>query len=161
MRLPFIRICALVLPALLLIGCPRQKVERMQPLRDEITAFNAKAEHSDPTVKVQHILVGQGAQFGGRSMADAEARAAEVWNRIKAGDDFDALVKEYTDDSHPGIYTMTLKGASNHPALLFKRTEMVPAFGDTGWRLQVGEVGIAGYHPSKSPYGWHFVKRME
>jgi parvulin-like peptidyl-prolyl isomerase len=38
---------------------------------------------------------------------------------------------------------------------------MVPAFGDAGFPLKVGEIGMADFDPQKSPYGWHIVKRLE
>lgn len=41
------------------------------------------------------------------------------------------------------------------------RGEMVPGFGDTCFSLKVGEVGVAEYHPSNSPFGWHVIKRLK
>jgi len=41
-----------------------------------------------------------------------------------------------------------------------RRDEMVRAFGDCGWRLQAGEMGIAPYDEEASPFGWHIVKRI-
>ena len=38
---------------------------------------------------------------------------------------------------------------------------MVAAFGDTGFPLKVGGIGLAEYHATTSPYGWHIVKRVE
>ena len=38
---------------------------------------------------------------------------------------------------------------------------MVPAFGEVGFSLAPGEIGIAEYDPVKSPYGWHVIKRLE
>lgn len=40
------------------------------------------------------------------------------------------------------------------------RAAMVPAFGDVGFGLEVGEVGIAGYDEKTSPFGWHVIKRL-
>jgi parvulin-like peptidyl-prolyl isomerase len=37
---------------------------------------------------------------------------------------------------------------------------MVPGFGDVGWRLKVGEVGVAPNHSIDSPFGWHIIKRL-
>ena len=41
------------------------------------------------------------------------------------------------------------------------RLVMVPAFGDVGFGLKVGEIGVAEYHPRKSPYGYHIIKRTK
>jgi parvulin-like peptidyl-prolyl isomerase len=44
---------------------------------------------------------------------------------------------------------------------VFPRDKMVGAFGDVGFPLQVGEIGLAEYDPQKSKYGWHIIKRIE
>jgi parvulin-like peptidyl-prolyl isomerase len=38
---------------------------------------------------------------------------------------------------------------------------MVPAFGDVGFQLDAGQVGMASYDRDKSPYGWHIIKRLK
>lgn len=37
---------------------------------------------------------------------------------------------------------------------------MVPAFGDVGFPLKVGEIGVSKYDPQNSPSGWHIIKRL-
>ena len=44
--------------------------------------------------------------------------------------------------------------------MIFQRGSMVPAFGDIGFPLSVGDYGLASYDPDKSPYGWHIIKRL-
>jgi len=74
--------------------------------------------------------------------------------------EFDELVKKYTDDSAPGIYMMANAGVA--PATgEYARNRMVPAFGDAGFPLKVGGIGMAPYDSTKSPYGWHIVKRLK
>ena len=112
-------------------------------------------------VKVQHLLVsfaGRGVGDVSRSQAEAEQLAAELFCRAEAGEDFDTLVKEHTDDSHPGIYGM-VNGAATKG--WYARNRMVSAFGDVGWRLQVGELGVAPFDTSASPFGWHLIRRVE
>ncbi len=59
----------------------------------------------------------------------------------------------------PGIYGMSNRGAS--PARgEYGRDGMVPAFGNVGFVLNVGEVGIADFDRGTSPYGWHVIKRI-
>ena len=41
------------------------------------------------------------------------------------------------------------------------REKMVPGFGDAAFPLKVGDVGIANYDLSASPFGWHIIKRLE
>jgi parvulin-like peptidyl-prolyl isomerase len=38
---------------------------------------------------------------------------------------------------------------------------MVPAFGNVGFALNVGEIGIADFDPQTSPFGWHIIKRLK
>ena len=77
-----------------------------------------------------------------------------------AGEDFDALVKEYTNDSHPGIYTMVNRGVAQPPGVS-KRGDMAVNFGDISFRLDLGEIGMAKFHAELSPFGWHIIKRIE
>ena len=42
-----------------------------------------------------------------------------------------------------------------------ERTGLVPAFGDLGFSLTVGDVGIAAHDAKTSPFGYHIIKRME
>ena len=77
--------------------------------------------------------------------------AAELWKSLQAGDEFLPLIQKHTDDSAPGIYPM--EKAS--------RGRMVAGFGNVGWRLEVGEYGVAPFDPAASPYGWHIIKRLK
>jgi parvulin-like peptidyl-prolyl isomerase len=43
----------------------------------------------------------------------------------------------------------------------YSRTGMVKAFGDVGFSLEVGGVGLAVYDAATSKYGWHIIKRLE
>ena len=41
------------------------------------------------------------------------------------------------------------------------REKMVPAFGNIGFGLEPGEVGIATYDEATSPFGYHVIRRLE
>jgi hypothetical protein len=121
-------------------------------------------------ITVQHILIGfkdsipDPSKNITRSKEEAEALANEILEMAKAEDaDFDALVKKYTDDSHPGIYKMANSSvpANKVPRGVFSRSRMVRAFGDIGFPLQVGGIGLAEFDEKVSPYGWHIIKRIE
>ena len=144
----------------------QEDVDVVSQLRSDIGAFAARTEHTAPKVRVQHILI----SFSGaprmpstvtRTKEEAEALAADLYAQIKSGADFTQLMSENSDDDRVvGAYTMVLSG----PAVRgqeYPRSGMVPAFGDTGWRLEVDEVGVAPWDRSSSPYGWHIVKRLE
>ena len=115
-------------------------------------------------ITIQHVLIGFTGSVPGKNITrtqdDAKKLAEEILARAKKGEDFDALVKQYTDDSPPGIYSMANNGVSPGQGE-YPRGRMVPAFGDTGFPLGVGEFGMASYDPTRSPYGWHIVKRLK
>lgn len=117
-------------------------------------------------VEVQHILI----SFKGaipddqvtRTRDEAEALAKELYARAKANQDFDGLVKKYTDDQHPGIYRMSNIGVEPDTGNNeYPREKMVKAFGDISFSLKVGEIGMAPYDPDTSKYGWHIIKRLK
>jgi len=133
-----------------------------------LPAFAAIQDKAEPEhVVVQHILIAfRGSlpndQKVTRSRADAEKLALQIFERAKAGEDFDAMVKTYTNDSYPGIYKMSNRDVPPDPSKQeFSRTGMVKAFGDVSFSLEVGGVGLAVYDPATSRYGWHIIKRLE
>lgn len=136
----------------------------MEQMRSDIEALRQQDEKDADTIEVQHLLVahgGAGIPGVSRSVEEAEQLAAELYGKIKEGEDFDALVKEHTDDAHPGIYGMTMSGPGDRNANVYPRGGMVAAFGDVGWKLDVGEVGVAPFDREASPFGWHIIKRTK
>lgn len=84
-----------------------------------------------------------------RSREDARRRAEEALTKVRIGAEFEAIVKEYTDE--PG-------GAERGGDLgVFDRSTMVKSFADAAFLLQVGEVsGVV-----ETVYGFHVIKRTE
>lgn len=78
---------------------------------------------------------------------ELKAKAAEVASRAKAGEDFDALIKEYNED--PGM-------ESSPDGYVFTEGEMVDEFYQGTKALEIG--GISD--PIKSNYGWHIIQRL-
>lgn len=142
-------------------------VDKVKAMNAAIDALMAKPEHKDPEVTIQHLLVGvTGPRIPvKRSPGEAETMTADLYARILAGEDFDTLIKNNTNDSHPGIYTMKLSGPTTGDK--WARGDMAPAFGDVAWRLAVGEFGITRYDGGipgtepKSPFGYHIIKRLK
>jgi parvulin-like peptidyl-prolyl isomerase len=128
--------------------------------------FSLACKKAPERIAVQHILIAfQGSIPDAkvtRTRAEAEALAKELFDRVKKGEDFGALVKGYTDDEYPGIYRMSnfdvTPDASKQE---YSRAKMVQAFGDVGFSLAVGGIGLAVYDPKTSKYGWHIIKRLE
>ncbi len=116
-------------------------------------------------ITVQHILI----SFKGsipkdtvtRTKEEAEKLANEIFERAEKGEDFDALVKEYTDDNYPGVYKMANFSAEpNRDQGEASRSQMVEEFGDVSFKLSVNEIRMAEFSPEKSKYGWHIIKRI-
>ena len=132
------------------------------PGRSAIPAGAEEPNH----VSVQHILIA----FKGsipkpsvtRSKGEAKDLAEEVFKRAQQGEDFDALVKQYTDDEYPGIYHISNKGIPpDQGKPEYPREGMVKGFGDVSFSLAVGGIGMAKYDSETSKYGWHIIKRVK
>jgi hypothetical protein len=115
-------------------------------------------------ITVQHILIGFVGTVPGKNITrtqdEARKLAYDLLAQAQGGADFDTLVRNNTDDQFPGTYAMANTGVA--PAGdETPREGMVPAFGNVGFRLKVGEVGIADYDPQTSPFGYHVIKRIK
>jgi hypothetical protein len=166
----------IILVGCLLLGCeggipsPLSEESGLPPVRIEKTTL----ENGEPShVSIQHILISfEGALPGGsklirRNQDGAQRLANEVLERAKSGEDFDALVEEFTDDSPPGIYNMAnydqkvFMEGKDQSSWVRPRTGLVKGFGNVGFSLEVDEIGMAEYQPSESPFGWHIIKRLK
>jgi parvulin-like peptidyl-prolyl isomerase len=84
-----------------------------------------------------------------RTKDEARARAFEALARIKAGESFDQVVAAYTDE--PG-------GAARHGSLgRFSYDQMVKAFSDAAFALEVGQVSTV----IETGFGFHVIRRTE
>jgi hypothetical protein len=110
---------------------------------------------AQPTeISARHLLVSykdalRAAPGIGRSKAEARARAEEAQKRAAAGEDFKALVKQYSDEP----------GAADRGGDLgkFDRNSMVPAFANAAFALKVGEVSQV----VETQFGFHVILRTE
>ena len=75
----------------------------------------------------------------------------DLLTRARGGEDFAALMDRYSTDEGSGTYTLTQDD----------RHDYAEDFHEVAFRLAVGEIGVAAYHPSRSPFGWHVIKRLE
>lgn len=156
----------LLITFVIVIGCQKGEEEVSEKAVEKKPVKSAAISDEPERVEVQHILI----SFKGavpdekvtRTQEAAEILAKELLERAKSGEDFDALVKEYTDDQHPGIYRMSNVGIPPDAAgQEFSRERMVKAFGDVSFSLKVNEIGMANYDPVASKYGWHIIKRLK
>lgn len=143
-----------------------------QPSEKPAAAAAAPGEQPAHIV-IQHVLIGFEGSVPGKNITRtkeaARALAAEVLARARKGEDFDALVKQYTDDSPPGIYALANtdvpitapKPGGRAQGREYPRGGMVKSFGDVGFSLKVGEIGMAEFDHANSKFGWHIIKRLE
>lgn len=118
-----------------------------------IAELMARPEGPDEAITVQHVLVAfRGAERSQatRSQQEAKALAEKIWEEVKAGAEFKPRMA-LDDDPGAGEYPMTKAN----------RGAMVPGFGNVGFRLKVGEIGVAPWHPQDTPHGWHIIKRVK
>ena len=111
-----------------------------------------KATFNEKWMKAQHILVSlvnneTGEQLTDEQKAEKKALAESLLERVKKGEDFTALMNEYSDDP----------GKEYEPeGYIFTSGEMVTEFEDAVKALGANEVsGIV-----ESSYGYHIIKRL-
>jgi NIMA-interacting peptidyl-prolyl cis-trans isomerase 1 len=163
-----------VAPLLLALGCDQAPPAPAAAPSASLTAAKAPPPAPTPTpeaapsaadkpaaatdkpewITAQHILVAfKGAKNAPasikRSKDEAKKRAEEAAAKAKAGEDFTALVKEYSDDAA----TIDRLGSVGK----FKADGMVKPFSDAAFALKVDGTS----DPVESPFGFHVIKRNQ
>jgi len=131
-----------------------EKINAEEPLSDEEISAYFEENKEDLTTtyrKAKHILIltknmDTGVELSAEEQEQAKIKAEDVLKRAKAGEDFDALAKEFSQD--PGLLT-------NPDGYVFSDGEMVPEFQDGVDALKNGELGIC-----KSDFGYHVLLRL-
>jgi hypothetical protein len=109
--------------------------------------------------EVKHVLIGwselavayrghQDPRGAARSKAQADALAADILKKMRAGDDIDALMKEYSEDQG--------SAATGRSYPVTPDAMLVPPFKNLSLRLNPGESGIV-----QTNFGWHVIKRIK
>ncbi|MFD2370160.1 peptidylprolyl isomerase [Brevibacillus sp. GCM10020057] len=104
--------------------------------------YDAMDKASRTVASVRHILI----STEKRKPEEALKLANELEDRLKKGEDFAALAKQYTDDP----------GSKENGGLYADAdvTQWVPEFKDAALKQEVGKVGP----PVKTDYGYHIIK---
>jgi peptidyl-prolyl cis-trans isomerase D len=110
---------------------------------------NLKTDFTHPAqVRARHILIGLAPGATPAENAAAKAKAEEILAKLKAGGNFPALAKQYSED--PGTKD---KGGELG---FFGPGELVKPFEAVAFALKPGEYGIA-----ESQYGYHVIQVEE
>lgn len=135
---------------------PEAAASQAAPTPTVVAAAQApdKPAEKPEWITAQHVLVAfKGAKNAPatvkRSKDEAKKRAEEVAKKAKAGEDFTALVKEYSDDAA----TIDRLGSVGK----FKAEGMVKPFSDVAFALKVD----ATSDPVETPFGFHVIKRNQ
>lgn len=96
---------------------------------------------SDSHASVKHVLI----KNKDSKFSDPKATAEEVLKKAKAGEDFDALMKEYNEDS-----------GETESGYTFGKGEMVKEFENAAFALKYNEISDI----VETQYGYHIIKRI-
>ncbi|MCD5390909.1 peptidylprolyl isomerase [candidate division NPL-UPA2 bacterium] len=131
---------------------PRERETAVEIKDDEIVSYyqeNIEQFKRPEEIRVRHILIRLDPDADEEVQAEAKKKAEEILERLKGGEDFAALAKEYSED--PGSRE---KGGDLG---FFPRGWMVPAFEEAAFSLKLGEVSQL----VKTPFGYHIIKLEE
>lgn len=108
-------------------------------------------------IRVKHILVMVG-KNGIEDMDAAKVRADEVLAKLAEGEDFEKLMKEYSDDK---AQNGTLNNAETGYLFTADSTAYVDGFVSTSAALSVGEYSKTPLAVEAGYSGYHIIKRYE
>ena len=100
-------------------------------------------------VKVAHIMLATPPTISNEDAESKKTKISEIYNKLKAGDDFAKLAREFSDDKGSG------KKGGELP--FFGTGRMVPTFENAAFNLKAdGDFS----EPIKTKFGWHIIKRI-
>ncbi len=128
-------------------------MDQYHPQDDEIRAYykeNAASFNQPERIHVAHILISLPKNADEKTIAAADEKIKEIQKRIKAGESFEALAKEYSDDK--------ASNANGGSLEWFIRGEMVPEFEKAAFALDKKDQISP---PVKTEFGYHLIKLIE
>jgi peptidyl-prolyl cis-trans isomerase D len=124
----------------------RAKVTVPEPEVQRYYSQNIQQFSQPEQVRASHILL----KTEGKTEADVEKQAQELLKRAKAGEDFAALAKQYSEDEG--------SKANGGDLDYFGRGRMVPEFEQAAFNAQPGTIVD---QPVKSQFGFHIIKVVD
>jgi peptidyl-prolyl cis-trans isomerase SurA len=108
---------------------------------------------SPDAIRLEHILISHAGSDGlernmGRGREEALQRALDLLFRIRKGEDFEALAREYSDDK--------LTAPKGGRLALIGRGQTVPEFEEAAFALEPGQVSDV----VETKFGFHIIKRV-
>jgi len=123
--------------------------------KEEFEEFFEQNKESLKQVRAKHILLkthdikdGKLEALSEEEQEEAYKKAQEALERAKAGEDFAALVQEYSEDE---------ASLPSDGEYVFGRNQMEPAFEAASFELKVGEISDL----VETSYGYHIIKLEE
>lgn len=123
---------------------------KTQATFDDATYERLYTQYKDyfETVTAKHILISTRDPFGNplpeADIKAAEQEAAELYNKLQHGADFDTLMAEHSDD---------VSSKNDKAGLTFSKGEMVKVFEDAAFSQEIGKI----YPAVKTDYGYHLI----
>ena len=127
--------------------------EVSQPVRTRFGYHILKVHNkrtSQGQVHVAHIMVRATTGLSASDSLAAKQKADEIYKKVKAGENWEVLVNQFSDDVNSKS-----KGGE---LPWFSTGRMIPSFEDASFKLvNPGDVS----EPVLTPYGWHIIKLLE
>lgn len=110
-----------------------------------------KDKYIEDKVKASHILISTVDEKTKKPVSDekkkeAKKKAEEIYKKVKAGDDFTKLAKEYSADEYSAVNGGDLG--------FFERGKMVPEFEKVAFSLEKGKISEI----VETQFGYHIIK---
>ena len=111
--------------------------------KEHIASYN-----TPPEVRLQQILLMVPPEADEEAIKRIREKAEEIAQKIKNGEDFNKMVKLYSQDS---------SAATGGDIGFFKQGELMPAINKVAFSLYVGEASTA----IQTPAGFHIIKVLD
>lgn len=115
---------------------------------DDYYSSNSDRYKQPEQVKASHILIKVDAGSSDEIWAAAQTKATDLKKRLDAGEAFEALAQEYSDDP-----SAKMGGDLGY----FSKNQMVKPFEEAAWALEINQIS----QPVKSNFGYHIIKKFD